>query len=118
MIGFEAILECYAQTYESLSPILTTAGEIVPGFLPWTTRDKKWIFTGKQDPIFFFPVWLRNRLISARLKPVLSHTEKLCMASYYRQYSTSIKIKIIQLKKVFLGLALSHAGLRKLVLIL
>ena len=34
------------------------------------------------------PVWLRNRLISAGLEPVPSHTEKACIASYYRQFST------------------------------
>ena len=28
----------------------------------------------KKVKIIFFPVWLRNRLISARLKPVTSHT--------------------------------------------
>ena len=28
-----------------------------------------------------FPVWLSNRKISAGLKPVFSHTEKLCIAS-------------------------------------
>ena len=39
------------------------------------------------------PLWLRNRLISAGLEPVLSHTEKLCLALYYRQFSTNTKIK-------------------------
>ena len=29
-------------------------------------------------------------LISAGFKPVLSHTEKSCMASYYRQFFTNI----------------------------
>ena len=33
---------------------------------------------------FNFPVWLRSRLISAGLEPVLSHNEKSCIASYYR----------------------------------
>ena len=32
------------------------------------------------------PVWLRNRLITAVLEPVLSPTEKSCL-SYYRQFS-------------------------------
>ena len=41
----------------------------------------------------FIKVWIRNRLISDGLKPVLSHTEKLCIASYYRQFSTNIEIK-------------------------
>ncbi len=44
------------------------------------------------------PVWLRNRLLSAGLEPVLSQTEKACIASNYRQFSTNIKIKIIKLK--------------------
>ena len=30
-----------------------------------------------------FPVWLRNRLISAGFEPVLSHTKKFYAASYY-----------------------------------
>ena len=33
-----------------------------------------------------FPVWLRNRLLSAGLEPVLSQTEKACIASNYRQF--------------------------------
>ncbi len=33
------------------------------------------LFTG----VILFSVWLPNRLISAGLKPVLRHTEKLCM---------------------------------------
>ena len=42
-----------------------------------------------------FPVWLRSRLLSAGLEPVLSQTEKSCIASNYRQFSTNIKINII-----------------------
>ena len=30
---------------------------------------------------------------TVRLEPVLSHTEKSCISSYYRQFSTNIKIK-------------------------
>ena len=41
----------------------------------------------------FFPVWHQNRLISAGLEPILSHTEKLCIASNYRQFSMNINIK-------------------------
>ena len=37
-----------------------------------------------------FPVWIRNWLLSVGLEPVLSHTEKLCIASYYWQFSTKI----------------------------
>ena len=52
-------------------------------------RDKKGVIN--------FPVWLRNRLLSAGLEPVLSQTEKACIASNYRQFSTNIKINIIKL---------------------
>ena len=37
----------------------------------------------------------RNRLMSTRWEPVLSYTEKACIASYYRKFSTDIKIKTI-----------------------
>ena len=33
--------------------------------------------------LFFFPVWLRNRIISAKFKPVISNTEKIM---YCRQF--------------------------------
>ena len=42
-------------------------------------------------------------LLSAGLEPVLSQTEKLCIASNYRQFSTNIKIKIIRLIPVLLS---------------
>ena len=41
-----------------------------------------------------FPVWLWNRLVYSGLKPVIRHTEKSCTASYYRQFSSTFKIKI------------------------
>ena len=44
-------------------------------------------------PKIFAPVWLGNRLIYAGLEPVLSHTIKSCIASYYSKFSTNIKIK-------------------------
>ena len=44
-----------------------------------------------------FLVWLRNRLISIGLEPVLNHTEKSNIASYYRQFCMNIKIKVIKL---------------------
>ena len=34
-----------------------------------------------------FPLWLRNRFISAGYELVLSHTKKSCIALYYRQLS-------------------------------
>ena len=43
-----------------------------------------------------FPVWLRNRLISARLELVLSYTEK-CIATnhnFSRKFKKNHKIKI------------------------
>ena len=49
-----------------------------------------------------FPVWFRNRLLSAGLEPVLNQTEKSCIASNYRQFSTNIKIKIIKLIPVLI----------------
>ncbi len=48
-----------------------------------------------------FPVWLRNLLLSTVLKPILSQTEKSCIASNHRQFCTNIKIKFIKLKPVF-----------------
>ncbi len=42
-----------------------------------------------------FQVWLWNRLLSAGLEPVLSQTEKSCIASDYRQFSTNIIIFIL-----------------------
>ena len=56
-----------------------------------------------REEYFFIPVWLRNRLLSAGLEPVLSLTEKSCVASNYRQFSTNIKIKIIKLKPSFVS---------------
>ena len=38
-----------------------------------------------------FPAWLGNRFISVGLKPVLSHTKKSCISSYYRYFITNIK---------------------------
>ena len=56
----------------------------------------------------YLVIWLRNRLITAELEPVLSHTKKTCIASFYKQFSTNIK-KIIKLIQVLLS------GLTKLV---
>ncbi len=47
--------------------------------------------------------WFRNRLIYAGLEPVLSFTSKSCIASYYRQFSTNIKINFIKLNQVLLA---------------
>ena len=63
-----------------------------------------------------FPVWLRNRLISARLEPVLSHTETLCITSHYIQFSTNIKMYNYKIITSFVSTCLS-SGLTKLVLI-
>ena len=50
-----------------------------------------------------FPVWIRNRLVSAGLELVISFTKKLYIAWYYRQFSTNIQIKIIKLIPVLLA---------------
>ena len=52
-----------------------------------------------------FSVWLRNRLILAESEPVLGQTEKSCLAQYYRQFSTNIKIRT-DTRYVCLGLRL------------
>ena len=62
----------------------------------------KKVFSGEENKdfagdVFKSPVWLLNQLISAGLKPVLSHTKIPCRASYYRQFSTYIKIQFIKL---------------------
>ena len=67
-------------------------------------------------PKIFFPVWLQNQLKSAELEPVLIHTKKFYIATYYRQFSTSIKIKTIKLKSVFFARSFDHSELTKLVL--
>jgi hypothetical protein len=46
----------------------------------------------------------------------LSNTEKACLASYYSQISTIIKIKIIESMLYFLARALGTLGPTKLVL--
>ena len=43
----------------------------------------------------------RNPLVSAGLESVLSHTEKSCIASYYRQFSMIIKIKKFKINTNF-----------------
>ena len=52
------------------------------------------------------------------LEPVLSLTEKSCIASNYRQFPTNITIKIIKLKPVLFVRAFVPSGLTKLVSIL
>ena len=44
-------------------------------------------------------------MISAGLELFLLHTEKSCIASYYRRFSTNIKIKLIKFKPVLLVFA-------------
>ena len=69
--------------------------------VPWRTNKS----------LIIFPVRLRNRLISTGLEPVLSHTEKSCIASYYTQFSTNIKIKIIRFKPFLLARLFGLSGL-------
>ena len=59
-----------------------------------------------------FPVLLHNWLISFGLEVVFSHTDKLCIASYYILFSTNIKCIIIILKSVFWAPAFSISGLK------
>ena len=70
---------------------------------------KKMDITGASDPyvklklfdakviLFIFPVWLTNRLISAGLEPVLSHTGSLLHRNT-ENFSRIIKLKIIKLQ--------------------
>ncbi len=68
--------------------------------------------------VSIIPVWLRNRLISAGLELVLSHTLKSCITSNYRQFSTNIKLKIIKSMPVLAARAFGSLGLTRLALIL
>ena len=52
------------------------------------------IFTVKVQQFKKNPKWLQNQLLSAGLEPVLGNTEKSCIAAYYREFSTNIKIHI------------------------
>ena len=54
---------------------------------------------------YLFLVWLQNRLISAVLEQVLIHNEKICIASYYKQFFTNNRIKIIETIPVLSSLA-------------
>ena len=47
----------------------------------------------------------------AGLKPVLGHTEKPCIVSYYRQFSMNNKIKIMKSLPVYLAQTLGLSGL-------
>ena len=47
---------------------------------------RSFIKSKDKDIVKYFPVWLRNRFLSAGLEPVLSQTEKACIASNYRQF--------------------------------
>ena len=55
--------------------------------------------------LFYFvntlPVWLGNELISARLILSLIHTENHLLTSYYRHFSTNMRIKIVKLMWYF-----------------
>ena len=35
--------------------------------------------------IFFFPVWLRNQLISAGIEPIFSHAEKIVVQTIFQE---------------------------------
>ncbi len=70
-------------------------------FSPISPSHSRWIYietrmtTSKKAKLGkTFTVWLRNQLIFGVMEPVLTHTEKSCITSYYRQFSTNIKMKI------------------------
>ena len=69
--------------------------------------------SGKCLIIHIFPAWLQNRIISAGLEAVLSHTEKSCIISYYRQFSTKIKNKIHKINTSFVNMGLRLLGANK-----
>ena len=47
-----------------------------------------------------FLVFIRNRLKSGELEPVLRHTKKLCLASYYIKFSTNLKMYNYKIKNL------------------
>ena len=59
-----------------------------------------------------------NRFISAGLEMVPKRAQKLCIASFYRQFSTNIKIKIINLIPFVLARVSGPLKITKRVLIL
>ena len=54
----------------------------------------------------YFPVWLPNRLISAGLEPVLSHTYKSCIASFSRLISIKLIPVLLALDFCSFGLTI------------
>ena len=67
-----------------------------------TIISKKTVFKETVMQVNIISVWLSNRSISVGLEPVLSHTDKLCIASFYIQFSTNIKMyNHYRLKPVF-----------------
>ena len=64
------------------------------------------------------PVWVRHQLIYAGLERVPSHMEKLCIVSYYVQFSENKKCTIMILKPVLLDPRCIRDEVIKLVLIL
>ena len=56
-------------------------------------------------------VYVLSRIF-AGLELILSHVLKTCIASYYKQFRTNIKIKIIKLKPVLLSWSLGQSGLK------
>ena len=74
----------------------------------WGKFINRWKYVSTSSLIFVWKKrflgkkWLSTRLISGGLELVLSHTEKSCIVSYYRQFFTNIKIKLLKLKPVLL----------------
>ena len=44
-----------------------------------------------KEIVKYFLVFIGNLLISVGLEPVLIHKKKICLASYYIEFSTNIK---------------------------
>ena len=72
----------------------------IPDNFPSSRRERDGSYPSTIQ-VNFLPVWLRNWLISAGLEPVLIHTEKLCIASYYIKFSTNIKMYNNKIKAFF-----------------
>ena len=60
---------------------------------------------------YLFLVWLQNQLISAVLEQVFIHSKKIGIASYYKQFYTNNRIKILKTIPVLSSLA---SGLLKI----
>ena len=70
-----------------------------------------------KDVKSIFLVWLRNRLISAKLEPVLSHTEKSIIASTNKNHKihnnfVSLYLRPLGANKTGFNLVIFHFNIR------